>query len=227
MSLLLYDFSDAPDSCGKHLVSLREGILNQKVAIEIIEFFIIDNQQAVNIFLKLVDSVNSFGSRFATLALERQGDHSHGKDALLLCHCRNHRRSTGTRTAAHSSCNEKHFSPFKSLCSNLILGIQGCITAFCRVTAGAQTFSELDLDRDSAALKCLSISVADYEGTALDSLPVHIIDGIATAATYSDDLDDGFFRNPVSRGDIHVFYILIVFHCQSSYACGVSSLALS
>lgn len=57
VSRLLDYFHNASDSCGEDLVSLREGVLYQLVAEELVEFFVIDDKETVHILLQFVDAV--------------------------------------------------------------------------------------------------------------------------------------------------------------------------
>jgi hypothetical protein len=46
------------------------------------------------------------------------------------------------------------------------------------------------VDRHRRVVESLIISITEYEGNVVDSFTVHVIHGIATATTYTNDLDD-------------------------------------
>ncbi len=54
----LNDVHHGTHSCGQHLISLRESVLDQQVAVEFVQLLIVDDEQAVHIAFQLVDAVN-------------------------------------------------------------------------------------------------------------------------------------------------------------------------
>ena len=58
-SSFLNDFCDASYGCSKHLICLRECVLHKEVSIHIEKLFVVDDKKAINVFLKLADSVQS------------------------------------------------------------------------------------------------------------------------------------------------------------------------
>ena len=59
VTLLLDDFDNAAHSSGKHLVGLGEGVVGEEVAIIVVQAFVVDDDHAVDVFLKFVNAVES------------------------------------------------------------------------------------------------------------------------------------------------------------------------
>ena len=158
---------------------------------EVIELLVVDDQQAVHILHKLVDAVYGPGESHVTFILERYGDHSHGEDALVLCHLGDLGSCAGSGTSSHSSRDEEHLCTFSQhYLFDLVLGFKGCIAALGGIGSGTEGVTPyVYLDRDRAFLESLPVSVADYEAASLYILAEHVIDRVAASATDSDDLD--------------------------------------
>ncbi len=46
------------NGCSEHFIGLREGVLDQQVAVEFVKFLVVDDQKTVHIGLQLVDTVD-------------------------------------------------------------------------------------------------------------------------------------------------------------------------
>ena len=209
------DLDDAPHGRRQHLIRFREGFLDEGVAKELIEFFVVDNQQAVHAFFQFVDSVDRLGLGLIAFVLEGNGHHGDGQDAAVLCHLGNDRRGARPGAAAHAGGDEQHLGPVvQRLAGDVILGFEGGVAAGRRVRPGAQSVrAHLDLDGDFTGQQGLRIGVADDEAASLDVLAVHVVDGIATAAADSDHFDVGVFARPVvGKNVVVVVHMLFLIH---------------
>ena len=200
------DLDDAPDGGRQDLVGHREGLVGEGVAEELVQFLIVDDEEAVHVLLQLVDAVHGLGLGFVALVLERDGDDGDGEDAAVLRHLGDDRRGARARTAAHAGGDEEHLGTVvQHLGGNLVLGFQGGVAAFDRVRARAEALgAHLDLRGHFALEEGLGVGVADDEVAALDLLLVHVIHGVAATAAYADDLDDGVLLAPVTGHDVVV-----------------------
>ena len=62
------------------------------------------------------------------------------------------------------------------------------------VVSGSQSSgglaSQLDFDRNVRLVQCLAVCIAENEGNVVNALLVHVLDGVSTSSSYTDDFDD-------------------------------------
>ena len=74
---------------------------------------------------------------------------------------------------------------------DVLQALLGSSLSLLGTVAGSQSLAaQLELDGHGGVVECLVVGVADDEGHVVDAFLVHVVDSIASSATYSDDLDD-------------------------------------
>ena len=200
------DLDDAADGGGQHFIGLGEGLLDEGVAKELVQFLVVDNQEGVHVLFQLVDAVHSLGLALVTLVLEGNGDNGHGEDAAFLGHLGDDRGGTRTGTAAHAGRDEEHLrAAVQHLPGNLVLGFQGGVAAGGRVCSGTQAvLAQLDFHRHLAGLQGLRIGIAHNKTAPLDVLAVHVVHGVTAASAHAYHLDDGVLAGPVVGDNVGI-----------------------
>ena len=149
-----------------------------------------DKDEGVNAFLQLVDARQSLQLAATAFALHWHGDDAHGENAFLLGHLGHHRSSTCSRATTHTSGDKQHLGIVVHQCLNLVTAHFGSFTADVGVVACTQlALAEVNRGLHTALQQGLVVGVAEYEVDALDAFLHHVVDGITTTATDTDDFD--------------------------------------
>ena len=140
---------------------------------------------------------------------EGDGHNTYGKNAHSLCLASNNRRSTSTRTATHTSSDEHHLSTIVEHVLDALDTFFSCLTSACWTVARTKTFAtQLQAHGDRRILKRLGVGITDDKVYVVDAFAVHIVYGVTTTATHTDDFND---RGSSSRHS--QVYKSIFVHC--------------
>ena len=148
-----------------------------------------DDDQRVDRLFKFFEAVLGQAHALA-FVVEGLGHHRHGEDAEFARHLGDDRRGAGAGAAAHAGRDEGHVGAAQRV-GDLLARRLGVLAADVRLAAGAETRAELQLDAGAHVLQRLGVGVGADELNALHALADHVLDGIATRAADTDDLDDG------------------------------------
>ena len=125
-----------------------------------------------------------------TFETEGLGHHGNTEDAEFACHFGDDGCRTGTRTATHAGRNKDHVRATQRFLDLLALLFSG-LTTCCRLSARTQTrATQLHTMTRQAIVECLGIGIGGNEVHAMHVFTNHVVDGIATRATYTNHLDD-------------------------------------
>ena len=164
------------------------------------EFVVVDDDDGVDMLAEFLDT--SFGLVAAFLAFEGEGAGNDGddEDFLVLLGLEvdvlgyfgddGSRASAGA--AAHTGGDEEHLGVVGDGFLDVFSLVGGSFAGALRLIAGAEAeVTKRNLVGDRRGIEGLHVGVADDEVDAFDTLTVHVVDGIATTATDTNDLDVG------------------------------------
>ena len=127
--------------------------------------------------------------------VERLGHHTDSQNIVLTDRTRDHRRSAGSRTAAHTG-GHKHHMASGEILENIVKRLFSRRTANFRTRAGTKALCDCRSKLDRAArlrlAQRLRIGVCDDEVNALQFGLDHIVDGVSAGAADADDGDPRF-----------------------------------
>jgi hypothetical protein len=150
-----------------------------------------DNQR-VNVALKLFDAAVGNAHPARTFELERLGNNTNGQDALLARCTGNHRSCTGAGTTAHTGRDEHHVRS-RQMIVDLIDHFFGRCPANFWLGTGSETFrnghAHLDETIGLVHCQCLGIRVGHDKVAPLEACCDHVIDGVSARAADTEDRD--------------------------------------
>ena len=191
------DFGDTFGGGEEDIVGKTEGFGDVEVA-EGAEFVIIDNDDGVDMLAELLDT--SFGLIATTLAFEGEGasDDGHNKYLLVfivlevntLGYLGDDGRGAGASAATHTSGNKEHLG----VVVQGILDVSGLIDGGLAGALGFVASTETKVTQRyligyGRGIEGFHVGIADNEVDAIDTLTVHMVNGIATTTTDTNDLN--------------------------------------
>src|SRR5690606_12024157 len=142
---------------------------------------------------KLLDSQLGLFIPHLSFELERNGDDPHSKDVHLLGLFCDDGGSTSTCTTTHSGGNKDHLGVGVQHALNVVETLYRGLFPYFRVGSCPQslgkTDTQLDLVGNRTVFQGRRIGVTDHEINSLDPLLEHVVDRVASASSYSNDLD--------------------------------------
>jgi len=148
-----------------------------------------DDDQAVDIFLQLLQTF--LGLDHALLAFERERlrDNADGQASELLGNLCKQRGCTSAGAAAQSCGQEDHVRAVNGF-ADCFFALHRRLAAVVRISAGAQAvLAELNLVSDRRHVQSLQIRVRDVELHALNTFLHHPVHRIVAGAADSENLD--------------------------------------
>ena len=141
----------------------------------------------------LLHTVERLVDFLVALEAEGDGDDANSEDAQVF-------RLTGNDGRCSSACSSTHTGRDKGHASAVVEHVAYVFDAFLSgltgpfgFVAGSQSlFSQLQMNGHGAVVEGLVIGIAEHESDIVDAFAVHVVDGIASTATYANDLDDAF-----------------------------------
>lgn len=92
---------------------------------------------------------------------------------------------------AHTSGDEHHLGAIVEHLADVFNAFFGGFAGLCRDVSRAESFfSELETNGNGRVHQCFAIGVAKYEIDIVNTLTVHVVDGISATASNADDLND-------------------------------------
>ena len=99
-------------------------------------------------------------------------------------------RSACACASTHTGCDECHLCAVIEHVGDGVEGLLGCLARTLGFVTSSESFlAQLQMDRDGGVVECLIVCITEYERHVVDAFTIHVIDGITTTATYSDDFD--------------------------------------
>ena len=184
----------------QHIVSHGKGIRHHQVAV-CTQLLVIDNQNRVDILAQLLNTLLSLLQPAEALEQERSGHHSNDENlsgvvAILglefdfLGHAGNDGSRTGAGTATHACSDEHHFRILFEQRLDLRLLLLSCLARLGGTTANTQSLvTKHQLVRHRTAFERLHVSIADDKVYTRNTFAEHVVHGIVTTASHSDNLD--------------------------------------
>ncbi len=94
-------------------------------------------------------------------------------------------------TTTHTGRDECHFRAVVEHSSDLVDALHSGLTGTLGAVAGSKTFgTQLQVLGYGRVVQGLRVGVAEHKRHVVDAFTVHVVHGVATATTDSDDLDD-------------------------------------
>ena len=142
-------------------------------------------------FRHLFDTIQRLVNLTVTLKTEGNGNDTYRQNTHLLRHTGNDRSSTSTRTTTHSGSDESHTCAIVEQVLDIIQTLLRSSTGLLRTVTGSKTFlAQLQMDGNWRIVQRLIIRITQYEGHIVDTLAIHVVDGITTTSTNTNHLDD-------------------------------------
>ena len=140
------DFVNAAGRLVENVVRDAEGFLHGRVRRDDFQQPLVGNQdQGIDGFLELFDTLQGLGHADLALESERLGDDADGQSTLVAGNVRDDRCRPRTCAPAHAGCHKNHIGPFKGRC-DLVTVFQGGGFPPGRITARAEPLGELGSD---------------------------------------------------------------------------------
>ena len=147
-----------------------------------------------------------------TFKQERNRHDAHRQDAHRLSLTCNDRCGTRTRTTAHTGCDKHHFSTIVEHVVNLLHALLGRLAGPCRTVAGTKALlAYLQAHRHWRVGQCLRVGVTHHKVHIVNTLTVHVVNGITAATAHTDNL---YNRRRGSR-HAHIYQqIVVIIFCH-------------
>ena len=143
--------------------------------------------------LHLFNTVEGLVYLTVALKTEGDGDNAYGEDAHLLGDARNDGCCTRSGTTTHAGGDKGHAGAVVQHLLDVFQTLLCGHTGLLGTVTGTKTFlAQLQMNGNRGVVECLIVGVAEYEGHVVDALAIHVVDGIAATASYTNHLDDAF-----------------------------------
>lgn len=131
-----------------------------------------------------------------TVALEAEwdSDDTHRQDSQLFRDTGDDRSSTSTSTSTHARRDERHARTVTQHLLDVLQTLLSSRTGTFRFVTGTQPFfTQLQMNRYGGVVQCLIVCITENEGHVMDTLAIHVVDGITATASNTDHFDDAVF----------------------------------
>ncbi len=193
------DFAHAGDDVGYRLggvanqvVRALERLADIHILVDHDVFFVVHHEQRIDMLCQFCRSHHRLANLDFALESEGKRDDAHREDVELLRYLSNDRRSTRSRTTAHSGNDKDHLGAIAQHLFDVLAALFRQIVRLGGVTACAQTLeTDFELVGHAEFLHGLHIGVANQKRDIQKTmLLVQLVDGIAAATTHADNLDN-------------------------------------
>ncbi len=186
------------------------------VAVLVAEFVGADEDERVDAFLQLFDARHGLQFAAAAFAFHGHGDDADGEDAFVFGDFGHDGGCSSARAATHAGGDEEHLGVFVHQGLEFIAAHLGGFATDVGVVAGAQVaLAEVHGGLDFAFQQGLVVGVAQDEIDALDAFFHHVVDGVASTTSHTDDFDIVRFVNIDGSEHLVMMQGCVVF-CHSS-----------
>ncbi len=188
------EIRDALHSLAQHVVGHEKGLPDGRALLgDFQQVLVRDRDQRVDFRAQPFDPL--FGELHFALAFEIEGlrHHGDGERAHLARDVRHHRGGAGARPSAHARGDKDHVGTLQEV-RHALLVLECRLLPDLRDAAGPEPARELRADREPGlrvgAVQRLLVRVDRHERDVFQTHGDHAIDGVASAAAHTDDLDD-------------------------------------
>ena len=130
---------------------------------------------------------------------EGNGDDTHGEDTHLLAHTGDDGSRTCSGSATHTGRDERHAGAVVEHVADILDALLSSLARPFGTVAGSESLTaELQMHGHGTVVECLVVGVAQYERYVVNTLTIHVVDGIAATSSHTNHLDDAvfFFGSP-------------------------------
>ena len=173
------------------IIGLGKSIDDGEVGIDFAQTFVVDDQQGIHILDHTFHTIQRLIDLGHTLKDKGNGDDAHREDIGFAGATGHHRTSACARTSSHTGSNEDHASAIVEHVLDFLDALLGLLAAYLGIITCTQSVSEQEFVGDRRGIECLLVSIAHDIRDVMNTLPVHIVDSIVTAAAHTYHLDDG------------------------------------
>ena len=178
----------------KCVVGLAKGIENGQVGIDLAQALVVDDEECVDVLRHLFHAIEGLVDFLWTFEAEGNGDDTHGEDAKLLRHFGNDWCSTRSGATTHTSGDERHARSIAEHIANVVDALLRCHAGLLGLVACTEPLlAQLQMHGHGRVVECLVVGVAKHEGDIVDAFAIHVVHGIATAATHADNFNNTIF----------------------------------
>ena len=148
-----------------------------------------NNNKRVNIFFQLFQTLFRLNHTLTAFKIERLGYDTNRQASEFLGNLCEHRRSTGSGSAAKSGSQEYHVSPFHCL-TDFFFTLYGSLTSVIRVSTSSKScFSKLNLVLNRRNIEGLKICVRHIEFNTLNTFLNHAVNCVSARTADSEHFD--------------------------------------
>ena len=161
-----------------------------RVTIHVAESFVVHDEQRIHVLPQFVDAFQCLYDFSFFLEIEGDGNHAHRQQSHLLGNTSHHWGSSCSGSTPHSRSHEHHLGavaeqPFQFF--DVRFRLRASHLGF---VTGPQTGPQLQFHGHLYFRELLAIGVACRKRHTLDTLVVHVVHRIATAAAHTNHFDD-------------------------------------
>lgn len=203
------------DEIGNRLHRLTEHIVRDLKGVgkgdfligRMLEPFIGDDNEGIDLALKLFNALFRLLHAAAALKAERLGDNADGQNTHLAGDLGHNGRAARTGSAAHAGGDEHHIGVLQrlgDLCAALFRALAADLGIAARTLTVRQLLADLDLIGGAGNIERLFIGIDRNEIHAARPGTHHAVDNIVAAAAHADDLDPNDVFNAGIQSECHV-----------------------
>jgi len=190
----------------EHIVGLAECFKHRCVfAGDVQQTLIGNHDERVHILLEQLDAGVRRLLATRPFTDEGFGHDGHREDAQILGDGGHDRSATRSRTTTHSGGDEDHVEATHGL-FQFVATFFNRFGSDARARPGTKAFGQaasgLDFVRSQVVIERLGVRVDGVEVYTRDSFRNHVVDGVASAATYADDADFCLFIGCVVKREV-------------------------
>ena len=135
-------------------------------------------------------SLESLHNLALALELEGDGDNAYREHVHLLGHTGYDGGGSCAGATTHAGGDEDHLGVVAEEGTDVLDALLSCLAGHFGVVAGTKSLTQLYLDGDVGRDEGLTVGVTEHEGDVADTFAIHVLDGIATASTHTNDFDN-------------------------------------
>ena len=159
----------------------------------------------------LFHSIKSLVYLSVAFKSKRNGHNTNRKNVKLFGNTCYNRSSSCSCSSTHSSCDKSHFGSIAEHTAHILYALLCCLTGFLWFVSCPKSFlAKLQVNWNRRVIKSLVVCIAKHEGDIVDTLLIHMVDGVAASTTHTDDLDDTVFLIRLTE-ICHTNY-LVIYH---------------
>ena len=173
------------------VICFAESVEHREFRVNLTKALVVDDQQSVDVFIHLLHAVEGLINLTVSLKAERNSDDTNSEDTKLFGDTCDDWCCTSACATSHTSGNKGHTSTIVKHVSNVLDALFGSLTGLLWLISSTQAFlAQLQMNRHRRVVEGLIVGIAEYERHVVNTLTVHVIDGITATTADSDHLDN-------------------------------------